>query len=380
MVQRKAVIVGGSLGGLFAGVLLREAGFDVTIAERSRQGLDGRGAGLVGQREIFAILRAVGCEHVAQIGVVARERITLDRAGRVIDRVAAPQMQLSWDRMYGAFRERFPDERYQLGRTATAAVDRGDAVEVRFADGSAETADLVVGADGVGSVVRAAVAPDTAPSYAGYAAWRGLFPEAELPATAADLLSERFAFFHYPSSHILGYLVPGPDGATGPGHRRYNWVWYRPAAAGAELDAALTDASGHRHAYSLPPGGMTPAALETQRREADAELPAVFAMAVRAEPRPFVQAIFDYAAPRMARGRIALLGDAAFMVRPHTAMGVAKAAGDAMALRERFAGAADIASALAAFDAERRPTGVAIAAHGRRLGAALGRSRAEASP
>ena len=197
MVQRKAVIVGGSLGGLFAGVLLREAGFDVTIAERSRQGLDGRGAGLVGQREIFAILRAVGCEHVAQIGVVARERITLDRAGRVIDRVAAPQMQLSWDRMYGAFRERFPDERYQLGRTATAAVDRGDA---------------------------------------------------------------------------------------------------------------------------------------------------------------------------------------AFMVRPHTAMGVAKAAGDAMALRERFAGAADIASALAAFDAERRPTGVAIAAHGRRLGAALGRSRAEASP
>jgi 2-polyprenyl-6-methoxyphenol hydroxylase-like FAD-dependent oxidoreductase len=56
--------------------------------------------------------------------------------------------------------------------------------------------------------------------------------------------------------------------------------------------------------------------------------PPPFAAAVAAEQRPFPQAIFDYEAPRTTNGRLALLGDAAFVVRPHTAMGVAKAAGD----------------------------------------------------
>src|SRR2546421_5808122 len=67
-------IVGGSLGGLFAAALLRMDGHQVRIYERSVTGVAGRGAGLVGQRDIFAILRAVGCEHVAHVGVVALER------------------------------------------------------------------------------------------------------------------------------------------------------------------------------------------------------------------------------------------------------------------------------------------------------------------
>src|SRR5271155_117299 len=66
-------IVGGSLGGLFAAALLRSDGHQVRIYERSVSGLAGRGAGLVGQREIYAILRAVGCERAADVGVVARE-------------------------------------------------------------------------------------------------------------------------------------------------------------------------------------------------------------------------------------------------------------------------------------------------------------------
>jgi 2-polyprenyl-6-methoxyphenol hydroxylase-like FAD-dependent oxidoreductase len=66
-------IVGGSLGGLFAAVLLRAQGHEVRIYERSASGLAGRGAGLVAQPELFAILRAIGCEHVARVGVVARE-------------------------------------------------------------------------------------------------------------------------------------------------------------------------------------------------------------------------------------------------------------------------------------------------------------------
>lgn len=366
-------IVGGSLGGLFAGVLLHRSGFDVTVFERSTQGLDGRGAGLVGQREIFAILREVGCEHVAQVGVVARERITLDREGRILERQATPQMQISWDRMFRTFRERLPDDRYRLGAGVREVEQSDHGVLLRFEEGGDETFDLLIGADGVGSQVRLVLGGDDARlSYAGYAAWRGLFPEDGLPGEAARQLLERFAFFHRPRSHILGYLVPGPDGATEPGRRRYNWVWYRPAAAASgALAAALTDRQGKRHRYSLSPGAMREEDREALYAEADGVLPATFAAAVRADRSPFVQAIYDYVSPTMIGERLALLGDAAFVVRTHTAMGVAKAAGDAMALHACLVAEKDLGAALAAYDAKRRPVGVAIAEYGRRLGASL---------
>jgi 2-polyprenyl-6-methoxyphenol hydroxylase-like FAD-dependent oxidoreductase len=100
-------------------------------------------------------------------------------------------------------------------------------------------------------------------------------------------------------------------------------------------------------------------------------LPPPFAAAVAAEREPFIQAIFDYETPRMTHGRVALLGDAAFVVRPHTAMGVAKAAGDAMALRSGLA-RLPYADALQAYERERLPIGAEIASYGRRLGVRLG--------
>ncbi len=98
------------------------------------------------------------------------------------------------------------------------------------------------------------------------------------------------------------------------------------------LARALTDASGHILQYSLPAGAMPDAARDDLVRVAEETLPPQFAAAVSAERSPFIQAIFDYAAPMMVTKRVALLGDAAFVVRPHTAMGVSKAAGDALAL------------------------------------------------
>src|SRR5258705_13908624 len=107
----KIVIAGGSLGGLFAAALLHTAGHEVTVFERSKHGLEGRGAGLVGQREIFAILRAVGCEHVARIGVVARERIFLDYGGQIIEGYETPHMQIYLDILFRNFPERLPERK-----------------------------------------------------------------------------------------------------------------------------------------------------------------------------------------------------------------------------------------------------------------------------
>ncbi|MBY6261174.1 2-polyprenyl-6-methoxyphenol hydroxylase [Azospirillum sp. 412522] len=363
-------IVGGSVGGLFAAALLRQDGHDVRLYERSRGGLAGRGAGLVGQRDLFALLRAVGCEHVAQVGVVARERIVLDRAGEIRQRQATPQMQISWDHLYATMRSKVPDDAYALGRAVLSVEQDAASASLQFDDGSREEADLVIGADGLGSIVRCAVVGrHSANDYAGYVAWRGLVPERDLPAESAILL-DRFAFYDMPQSHTLGYLVTGPAAETAVGSRRYNWVWYRRVEA-AGLPALLTDAGGRLHPHSLAPGQVPEEQAARLRRDAADRLPPPFAAAVAAEPRPFLQAIFDYEVPAMTRGRVALLGDAAFVVRPHTAMGVAKAAGDAMALARQLSAHRDIEAALQAYDDERHPAGAAIAAYGRRLGAMM---------
>ncbi len=367
----RILIVGGSMGGLFAAVLLDRAGFDVTVTERSEHGLEGRGAGLVAQREVFAMLREVGIEHVAQVGVTAKERIYLDRDDHVIHRQSTPQTQLSWDVLFRTIRAHVPDARYRTRARAVRVQPEPTQVRVLYADGHEETADLVIGADGIGSLVREAVSgPASQPAYVGYATWRGLVPETQVPDLARRRLFERFAFYEAPGSHILGYLVPGADGATQAGRRRYNWVWYRRYTP-TDLSRILVDRDGVNRPFSLAPGHVRPEVVARLQADAAQALPASFAQAVAAEPRPFVHAIFDYAPAHMAKGRVALLGDAAFVARPHTAMGVAKAAGDAFALRDALTAHGDLEAALAAYEAARVPVGQAIVAYGQQLGQSL---------
>jgi 2-polyprenyl-6-methoxyphenol hydroxylase-like FAD-dependent oxidoreductase len=87
--------------------------------------------------------------------------------------------------------------------------------------------------------------------------------------------------------------------------------------------------------------------------------------------RPFLQPIYDIEPPRMHAGRVAIIGDAAFVARPHVGAGVVKAAQDAHALAAALAASPDLATALAAFDAERLPIGRRIVTRGRDLGAAM---------
>jgi 2-polyprenyl-6-methoxyphenol hydroxylase-like FAD-dependent oxidoreductase len=364
-------IVGGSMGGLFAASLLRVAGHDVQVFERSERGLDGRGAGLVGQRELYAILRMLDCEQAARVGVLAHERITFARNGSIAERDVTPQTQISWDHLYRTVRHLLPPAAYRVGARVTRVENSPSAATIVLEGGQTHRFDLVIGADGVGSVARTAVSHGpTASTYAGYVAWRGLIPEATLPAQAATVLSERFAFYHMHGSQILGYLVPGPGGETAPGQRRYNWVWYRQAAEGPALDRWLTGSDGRLREFSVARGDMPTLLRDDVIARAHELLPAPFALAVAAEPTPSLQAIVDYESTRMVRDRVALLGDAAFVVRPHTAMGVAKAAGDAMALVAALA-RLPLEKALFVYEAERLAEGHRIAVHGRDLGRPL---------
>ena len=139
-----------------------------------------------------------------------------------------------------------------------------------------------------------------------------------------------------------------------------------------------TDASGRAHSDGIPPNLIRPELVTEARAAAEALLAPAFAEVVARAERPFFQPIMDLEVPAMAHGRVAILGDAAFVARPHCGMGVTKAAEDAEALAGALATADDVAEALAAWDAQRGPAGRHIVDHARRLGAYMQASRGSA--
>jgi 2-polyprenyl-6-methoxyphenol hydroxylase-like FAD-dependent oxidoreductase len=108
------------------------------------------------------------------------------------------------------------------------------------------------------------------------------------------------------------------------------------------------------------------------RRDAEGVMPPPFLDVLRRIERPFFTPIYDHASPRMAFGRVALIGDAASVGRPHMGFGVSKAADDARALADALRTHDDVEAALASFDAVRQPIGERVMLHGRKLGTHLG--------
>lgn len=344
-VKPRAVIVGGSLSGLFTATTLRQAGWDVDVFELSPNELDSRGGGIVLQPDVLAAFRFGGVALPERLGVESGNRIYLDRDDNLIEQFYMPQTQTSWNLLYTTMKQALPAESLHAGEAFTGFDTEGEQVVAHFATGRSERADLLIGADGARSSVRHVLLPEVVPSYAGYVAWRGLVPENALPQQAADVLRDRFTFQQGPGHSALGYLVPGEDGSTTSGERRWNWVWYRKQTRD-ELDQLLVDRDGKQRTFSMPPGATKEVDIDVLRAASGSLLAPAFQALVASTQEPFVQAIQDLRVPRMVFGRVILLGDAAFVPRPHTAGSTAKAAANALALATTLASTPHTGAAL----------------------------------
>src|SRR5438874_8975920 len=301
----RVLIIGGSVAGLFAACLLRRAGHDVVVYERAVGDLSGRGAGLGISAELMEVMARAGATFDATSGVSQREHVWMERSGEIVFRHARKLMASAWARVYQPLRAALPAQSYRPGMALARIEQDGVGVSALFADGACERADLLVAADGVHSSVRRQLMPEVAPRYASYVAWRALVERHNLPGATLAALTDRLVFCFPRHEMLLAMRVP--DGAY--------FIWYRHVPPDSVADL-FTDASGKSHGLSIPPPLIRQELVRELKDHARDVLPAVIAPLVVACAQPLLQAITDMESPRLCHGRVALVGDAAFVARP----------------------------------------------------------------
>ena len=358
------IIVGGSLGGLFAGVALKQHGFDTTVLERNPTNLlDNQGAGIVAGGDTLAFFEKYDrCKR--PVAVPSQKRVYLDKTGKVVHEEVMKQTMTSWDLCYYMLRANYdevesgycdtpaPQEGdgtidYRYGCTVTKFEEEGEKMRVFYTkdgDEKSVVGDMLVAADGPSSTIRKMLHPEIKREYCGYVVIRGTVPEGEASKEAQDAFVERFCFFHAPGIQNLTYTIPGTDGTMEPGERLLNFVWYTNfPEGGQELEEVMTDKDGKRRRITIPPGTMRDEAWEMVKKRGRDRLPPQMSEMVEKTRQPFVQAITDVISPTNSfmDGKVVLVGDALAGFRPHTVASTSQAAFDVMMLADWLQGKMD---------------------------------------
>ena len=344
-------MVGGSIGGLTAALLLRDASWEVDVFERSAVLLEGRGGGIVAHPTTMRYLVERAGLDVTEFSASATWFRYLDGAGDVAYEEPCSYRFTSYNALYLPLLEQFGRARYHLGEECVG-LDGGEPV---LASGRRAPSDLVVFADGINSTGRRLVASEAQTVFAGYVAWRGTVAHEQLRGTALEGLGNAITYCVLPDGHSISYPIPG---------RLQNWLWYWNVSPGSELDV--------RPATSVPPGSVQEEHVAELVDRARAKLPPVMVEVIERTVAPYIQVILDIEPERMASGRACLIGDGAFTARPHIAVGTAKAAEDAWTLAAALDVAdGDLDGALDSWSQQQVALGSAAVARSREAGIRL---------
>ncbi|MCR6485145.1 FAD-dependent monooxygenase [Amycolatopsis sp. OK19-0408] len=341
-------VLGGGIGGLATAAFLRRAGLGCTVYEQARE-LKEIGAGLVVAPNLARLLRRLGV-----LDTLAADAVCLDVGwefrrwadGRVL---SSEDLREACQDLYGertytvhraallaALASAVPPETVRLGKRCVS-VEVGSRVGLRFADGSRAEADVVVGADGVHSVVRAAFVESAAPAYSGLCAFRALVPAERAPALARRRAQ---TLWLGPGHHLVHYPVAGG--------RLVNLVAFAPAGGYATESWTAT------------------ATVEEFLAEFDGWDERLVEL-IRAGGTPGRWALLDRAPlTRWSHGPVTLLGDAAHPMFPFFGQGAAQSVEDAAVLATCLASAPP-EEALRRYESLRIPrtTRLQEASHGR---------------
>ena len=357
------------MAGLFAANLLRRTGWHVEVFERSKAPLSGRGAGIVTHDGLLYALQAAGASIDQDLGVEIYKRLAIAKTGEHLAYRDFTQVLTSWSRLLGYLKAAFPERSYHLNEEVVA-IDAGASdipARVTFTSGRTLEADLVVAADGLKSNLRRHLQIPFRQVYAGYVAWRAVADLSALSADTQKLMGDIFLFSQLPGEQVLSYPIAGPESAA---QVLVNLVWYR-RSSDQELRELLTDEDGVWHNDGIPPQKIRARHIEKMRADAAAIFHPAWAEHLQKSESIILQPIFDSEVETMCQGRVAFVGDAAFVARPHVGQGVTKAAGDALCLARslREASIAEVPRLLHRFSEARRAVGRMAVEHARQMGA-----------
>lgn len=364
----KIAVIGGSLGGLFTAHALRKAGFEVDIYERSKGEANTRGAGIVFQRDLSEYMRQNNIADPEAISTFCHTRKFYNQSGQLSHQDPAYQRFVSWEALYKSLRNVTPAKNLHEGFHLNDFMEKDGQVILKFENGESRIVDLMVAADGVHSNTRVRLLNGKKPTYAGYIGWRGVIEESDFPEELLEELEDTFSFCHIPNSHFLTYMIPGEGMKVEKGKRRVNWVWYKNVEEGADLDYYMTDKNGKRHDFSIGEGMLRSELKDRLFDMANKELPKLFFNIALRTREPFLQPILDMDIDQMVFGRVVLLGDAAFVVRPHTAASTYKAAIDGITLANSLKSGDDLDRALKGWEIGQIRVGKGLIASGQMMG------------
>jgi 5-methylphenazine-1-carboxylate 1-monooxygenase len=355
----RVIVVGGGIGGLAAALMLHARGLNAVVHEQA-DAIRELGVGINTLPQAIAELTAIGLlDRLDAVAIRTHELHYLNRFGQEVWREGrglhaghpVPQYSIHRGRLQAVLREaveaRLGADAIRLGRRLVGYEQDADGVTAHFADRSggdagSDRGDVLVGADGIHSMVRGTIAPDEGPPrWNGLMLWRGArdwptFLDGRSMIVAGGLEAKVVVYpiaeGATPETRLTNWAVIGRTGAPGTAPpRREDW----------SREGRFDELAPHVAGFSLPP------------------VDAVALM--RATPVFWEYPMCDRdPLPAWTRGRVALLGDAAHPMYPVGSNGASQAILDARALADRLAEGIDPAAALGAYEAERRPATAAI--------------------
>jgi 2-polyprenyl-6-methoxyphenol hydroxylase-like FAD-dependent oxidoreductase len=347
MAAARVLIIGGGIGGLCTAIALRRCGIGAQVFEQA-DALREVGAGLTIWTNAAKVLRrldvadqVMSCASITerfQLRTWRGEILDETRPGDLGRRFGCPNLVVHRADVLRALASAVSPEAITVGATCVGFEQDSEGVTARFADGSEQHGEVLIGADGLHSSIRGRLIGDGRPRYAGYICWRGLaeIQGQDLPAGLgfeAWGRGARFAVQHCGSGRVFWYATRNaregvPDGPRG---RKQDVLdtfsgWHEPIPtviaatdAGAILKNDITDREPIRH---------------------------------------------------WGRGRVTLLGDAAHPMTPNFGQGACQAMEDAVVLADCLAGTSDVSASLRTYEARRRDRTAMITQASRRFGEA----------
>ncbi len=349
MNKNTVAIIGASIAGSAAANLLYRLGLDVTVFEkRKKDTMTDRGTGLALPKELVhqLIERDLFDNDFLKHGIKERAFITLDNSADGSAREVTTQpfnvYLQHWSSIYTNLAKRIPDSIINYDAAVKHISHANNKISLNL-NGKIREFDTVICADGYDSIGRKYLFPESELKFTNYIVWRGI--SNTISTEQISYLEDRAPFYLYPDGHALFALIPTYCKDAEKNGLSITWLVYEKLYDKHPI--VLDNIAGK----NIAPNDMSQNYIEHLHHLVDMCLPDFAKQVVHHTDAPFIQSINDATVPSLYKNNIALLGDAGFVIRPHTASGATKAIQDALHMEKCLKENSDVDAALKAWNA-----------------------------